>query len=306
MQQPPRAYLIDSSIYVFRAWFTMPEDLTDRDGNPVNAFYGFADFLLGLLEREQPTHIACAFDQSLARSYRNEIYPAYKANRDPAPPELERQFGYCRALARAAGIAEFASGRYEADDIIGTLSNLMRRNGFVNYIISGDKDLTQLLSEHDWWWEYGKDKRMQRNDVYKHFGVYPEQMADLLALAGDAVDNIPGIPGVGLKTAANLLAKFGTLENLLDNIEEIGHMKFRGAKRVQALVREHQQMARLSRQLTLIAHDETLPTEHHALTRRPYDRGEMEDLFDLINFGKFRRQRWFDVLAYRQSVNTAY
>jgi DNA polymerase I len=297
MLKQPRAYLIDSSIYVFRAWFTMPDDLTDRDGNPVNAFYGFADFLLGLLEREQPTHIACAFDQSLERSYRNEIYPAYKANREPAPPELLRQFDYCRALVRAAGVAEFASSRYEADDIIGTLCSLMRKNGFINYIISGDKDLTQLLDERDHWWEYGKDKRMQRNDVYKHFGVYPEQMADLLALAGDAVDNIPGIPGVGLKTAANLLAKFGTLENLLANIEQIGNMKFRGAKRVQALVQEHQQMARLSKQLTLIVHDESLPTEHHALTRQPYKRAELEDLFDDINFGKFRRQRWHAVLG---------
>lgn len=297
MLKQPRAYLIDSSIYVFRAWFTMPDDLLDRDGNPANAFYGFADFLLGLLEREQPTHIACAFDQSLARSYRNEIYPAYKANRDPAPPELLRQFGFCRELVRAAGIAEFASNRYEADDIIGTLSHLMRKNGFINYIISGDKDLTQLLAGQDYWWEYGKDKRMQRNDVYKHFGVYPEQIADLLALAGDAVDNIPGIPGVGRKTAALLLAKFGTLENLLENIEQIGHMKFRGAKRIQLLVREHQGLARLSKQLTLIVHDENLPTEHHALTRQPYNREELEELFDQINFGKFRRQRWHSVLA---------
>jgi DNA polymerase-1 len=297
MPQQPRAYLIDSSIYVFRAWFTMPDDLVDCDGNPVNAFYGFADFLLGLLEREQPTHMACAFDQSLERSYRNEIYPAYKANREPAPPELLRQFDYCRALVRAAGVAEFASKRYEADDIIGTLSQLMRKNGFINYIISGDKDLTQLLDAQDYWWEYGKDKRMQRNDVYKHFGVYPEQIADLLALAGDAVDNIPGIPGVGMKTAANLLAKFGTLENTLDNIEQIGHMKFRGAKRVQLLVKEHQGMARLSKQLTLIVHDESLPTEHHALTRQPYNRPELEDLFEQINFGKFRRQRWHEVLG---------
>ncbi|HEY3488319.1 MAG TPA: hypothetical protein VGL10_09645, partial [Gammaproteobacteria bacterium] len=172
MPQQPRAYLIDSSIYVFRAWFTMPDDMVDREGNPVNAFYGFADFLLRLIERERPTHIACAFDASLARSYRNEIYPAYKANRDPAPPELERQFDYCRALVRAAGIAEFASDRYEADDIIGTLCTLMRKHGFANYIISGDKDLTQLVTEQDYWWEYAKDKRMQRRDVYQHFGVY--------------------------------------------------------------------------------------------------------------------------------------
>ncbi|HEY3487548.1 MAG TPA: 5'-3' exonuclease H3TH domain-containing protein, partial [Gammaproteobacteria bacterium] len=104
------------------------------------------------------------------------------------------------------------------------------------------------------------------------------------------------IPGVGQKTAANLLAKFGTLENILDNIGQIGQMKFRGAKRVENLVAEHQAMARLSKQLTLIAHDETLPTEHQALTRRPYDRADLNELFDQIGFGKFRRQHWHDVL----------
>jgi 5'-3' exonuclease len=291
-QSQPRAYLIDSSIYIFRAWFTMPDTLTDLDGHPVNALYGFADFLLNLLEREQPLHVACAFDESLETSYRNTIYPAYKANREPAPPELKRQFQYCRELVRAAGIAEFASDHYEADDIIGTFSRHMRRHGFQNMIISGDKDLAQLLVHQDYWWEYAKNKRMNREDVYEHFGVYPEQIADLLALAGDAVDNIPGVPGIGLKTAARILNKFGTMENALDNIEQIGNMKFRGAKRTQQLLEEHQDKARLSKQLTVIVDDDNLPDDHQALQRRPRETGLLETLLEHFGFGEYRRKRW--------------
>jgi DNA polymerase-1 len=297
MALQPCVYLIDSSIYVFRGWFTMPDDLIDRDGQPVNALYGFADFLLGLLERERPTHIACAFDSSRSDSCRTEIFPKYKANRDPAPPELQRQFGYCRTLVRAAGIAEFASTRFEADDIIGTLALNMRKHGFKNYIISGDKDLTQLLDDTDCWWEYSKDRRMQRADVHKRFGVYPEQIADMLALAGDAVDNIPGVPGIGPTIAARLLTKFSTLENLLMNIEKIGEMKFRGAPRIQALLQEHQELARLSKQLTVIMHDASLPTGHEELTRRSCDKQELNDLFEFIGFGQLRRQRWHTVLG---------
>ncbi|HEX7026348.1 MAG TPA: 5'-3' exonuclease H3TH domain-containing protein [Gammaproteobacteria bacterium] len=296
-QSQPRAYLIDSSIYVFRAWFTVPDTITDLDGHPVNALYGFADFLLNLLEREQPRHIACAFDESLETSYRNTIYPAYKANREPAPPELKRQFQYCRELVRAAGIAEFASDHYEADDIIGTFSRHMRRHGFQNMIISGDKDLAQLLVHRDYWWEYARNRRMNREDVYDHFGVYPEQIADLLALAGDAVDNIPGVPGIGLKTAAKILNKFGTLENTLDNIEQIGNMKFRGAKRAQQLLEEHQDKARLSKQLTVIVDDANLPDDHQALHRQPRETGLLETLLEHFGFGEFRRKRWLAAVA---------
>lgn len=285
-------YLIDSSIYVFKAWFVLPDTMINSDGDPANAVYGFADFLLNLLENEQPKHIACAFDESLSSSYRNEIYPEYKANRDPAPPELKQQFVYCRELVRAAGIAEFASPRYEADDIIATLSHHMRQHGFYNLIISGDKDLTQLIDEHDYWWEYSKDKRMDRKGVYKHFGVYPEQIADLLALAGDSVDNIPGVPGIGQKTAARLLNKFGSLDAVLTNIDKVSDMKFRGAKRAQTLLEEHQDLARLSRELTITQFDNELPDHHKDLVRKKGDRGALIELFEFFGFGKNRRERW--------------
>ncbi len=290
-------YLVDASIYIFRAWFTMPDTLTNDDGDPVNAVMGFADFLLNFLERETPEYMACAFDKSLSMSYRNEIYPDYKANRDPAPPELKRQFEYCRELVRAAGIAEFASERYEADDIIGTLSHNMRQHGLNSCIITGDKDLTQLLEPSDAWWEYAKNKRMKRNDVMEQFGVYPEQIADLLALAGDSVDNIPGIPGIGMKTAAHILKKFGTLENALANAEQVGTMKFRGAKRAQVLLQEHQDTARLSKQLTEIAHDKSMPTEQAALLRKPHCTESLDSLFNRLGFGNFRRNRWQKVLS---------
>jgi 5'-3' exonuclease len=285
-------YLIDSSIYIFRAWFVLPDTLLDSNGQPANALYGFADFLLGLLENEHPEYIACAFDESLSSSYRNDIYPPYKANRDPAPEELKNQFEHCRALVRTAGIAEFASARYEADDIIGTLSSHMRGHGFYNLIISGDKDLTQLLEENDFWWEYSKNIRLDRKGVYKQFGVYPEQIADLLAMAGDAVDNIPGVPGIGLKTAARILNKWGTLDAALSNIEKIGEMKFRGAKRAQTLLQEHQELALLSRELTLIQHDDQLPVSHTALKRRTCDITALNTLFDQFGFGDNRRKRW--------------
>ena len=126
---PPVLYLVDASVFIFRAYYSVPIDLTDRDGNPINAVHGFARFLGDLLERETPGHVAVAFDESLEQSYRNEIYPQYKANRDPAPPELKRQFALCREVVRALGIAEYGSSRYEADDIIGTLAALGRREG---------------------------------------------------------------------------------------------------------------------------------------------------------------------------------
>ena len=190
-------YLVDASVFIFRAYYSVPIDLTDRDGNPVNAVHGFARFLGDLLERESPGHVAVAFDESLERSYRNEIYPAYKANREPAPPELKRQFALCRDVVRALGIAEYGSSRYEADDIIGTLAALGRREGQAVTIVSRDKDLTQLVTARDIYWDAVADVRYGYDDIEERFGVVPERMADFLALMGDAVDNIPGVPGVG-------------------------------------------------------------------------------------------------------------
>ena len=225
---PPALDLVDASVFIFRAYYSVPIDLTDRDGNPINAVHGFARFLGDLLERETPGHVAVAFDESLEQSYRNEIYPQYKANRDPAPPELKRQFALCREVVRALGIAEYGSSRYEADDIIGTLAALGRREGQAVTIVSRDKDLTQLVTARDIYWDAVADVRYGYDDIEERFGVVPERMADFLALMGDAVDNIPGVPGVGARSPRRC-SSTSARSRACTRLDAVPKLKFRGA-----------------------------------------------------------------------------
>jgi DNA polymerase-1 len=185
-------HLVDASLYVFRAWHSMPDEFQDADGWPTNAVHGFARFLLELLEKERPAHIAIAFDEALDSCFRNRLYPAYKANRDPAPEELRRQFTHCKALCAALGLSVLAHGEYEADDLIGSALHAARPQGFRGIIVSADKDLSQLLQEHDEQWDFARGQRWGMHGVKARHGVEARQIADYLALTGDAVDNIPG------------------------------------------------------------------------------------------------------------------
>ena len=285
-------YLIDASVYVFRAYYSMPEDMVDEAGNPINAFYGFARFIGDFMEQVTPEYVAVLFDESLSKSFRTEIYPAYKANRDPAPPELKRQFGQCRRYVRAMGLLEHASPRYEADDLIGTLVEHGRRNGRPSTIVSRDKDLTQLLSSVDVYWDAVADVRYGYEDIAERFGVVPERMADFLALMGDAVDNIPGVPGVGRKTAQTLLKHFHTLDGVLDGIDQIGKLKFRNASFVAASLREHRETALLSRQLTAIACDMPLPISRMSELRLlPPDLAMLDTFCETQGFGRLLRDQ---------------
>ena len=289
---PPVLYLVDASVFIFRAYYSIPIEFTDRDGNPVNAVHGFARFLCDLLDGESPGHLAVAFDESLETSYRNEIYPAYKANREPAPEELKRQFGLCRELVRALGVAEFGSSRYEADDIIGTLAAMARRAEIPVTIVSRDKDLTQLVSQRDIYWDAVADVRYGYHDIEERFGVVPERMADFLALMGDAVDNIPGVPGVGRKTAATLLKHYDTLEGVYGNLDAIPKLKFRGAAFVAQSLREHREAAFMSRQLTGIECGMSIDVESHEdLRRRPPDLAAVEAFSDAQGFGRMLKER---------------
>ena len=154
-------YLIDASVYVFRAYYSMPDDMVDGEGNPVNALYGYCRFLGDFMEQVNPEFVAVLFDESLTTSFRTEIYPEYKANRDPAPEELKRQFAQCRRFTRALGLMEWGSPRYEADDLIGTLVEHGRAFNRPSTIITRDKDLAQLLSKEDVFWDFAGRGKIQ-------------------------------------------------------------------------------------------------------------------------------------------------
>ena len=296
-QAEPRkhAYLVDSSIYIFRGWHVYSDEIVDAEGNPSNAIYGFTEFLRELLELEQPEYIACAFDARQTDSYRREIFPEYKANRPPQPIELKNQFKHCRDFCRAAGIADFSSNRFEGDDIIGTLATRLRNEGFRITILSADKDLAQLLRPGDVWWDYARNKILHYKDVEKSFGVKPELIADLLALTGDKVDNIPGIPGVGYKMASNLLKKYPGIEQILDNIEKISEMKFRGAKRIQMLVDQHQHILPMTKQLTTIVTDAEFKGPKQDIRWSGINEDAMITMFNRLDAARGRRERWYNL-----------
>lgn len=253
-------YLIDSSVYIFRAYFSLPDSIVDRDGNPMQAAYGFMRFLIELLERERPRYIACAFDESLTSSFRNGFYPDYKANRDLPPPELEQQLNACRRIAKSLGIATFASKRYEADDLIGTLAKRHRAKNRPVTIVTRDKDLAQLVRENDCFWDFAADARHDVTALTARLGVRPAQVPDLLGLAGDPVDNIPGVRGVGLKTAAALLQHFENLDALYLDLGAVAQLPLRGARSVAARLEADRERAFLSRQLATVHCDVPLHT----------------------------------------------
>ncbi|SFR85730.1 5'-3' exonuclease [Dyella sp. OK004] len=287
----PAVHLVDGSLYVFRAWHSMPNEFTDVDGHPVNAVHGFTRFLCELLERVKPPHIAVAFDASLTTSFRNAIYPAYKANRELPPPDLEHQFVLCREVAEALGIVVLIDHSYEADDLIGSSLWSLRGHGFRSVIVSADKDFGQLLGEHDEQWDYARGLRWGPAGVHEKLGVHPHQVADYLALCGDAVDNIPGVPGIGAKTAAALLSHFGSLDILLERIEEIPFLRIRGAASCAQKLREHGQSALLYRRLTRIALDAPVSESADALVRMSGDAARVEALCERLRFGPLTRQR---------------
>jgi 5'-3' exonuclease len=284
-------YLVDASVYLFRAWFSMPDDFVNRAGEPTNAVYGFSGFLCNLLEQTAAEHVAVAFDESLTTSYRNEIYPEYKANRDPAPEELKRQFGWARDVAEAMGLQCYADPRYEADDLIGTLAEYWRAQGHPICVVTSDKDLAQLVGENDHWWDFTRNQKLNARQLTEKFGVMPEQMADFLALTGDSVDNIPGVPGVGPKSASALLGHFGNLDSLYERLDEVPFLSIRGAKSLHRKLSDHREAAELARRLTLIEKAVESALSSPDIARSPVDETRLNRLFDELAFGAMLRQR---------------
>jgi 5'-3' exonuclease len=269
----------------------MPDDFVNQQGQPTNAVYGFSGFLCSLLEQTAAEHVAIAFDESLSTSYRNEIYPEYKANRDPAPEELKRQFGWSRAVAEAMGLSCYADGRYEADDLIGTLAEYWRDRGHPICVVTSDKDLAQLVGDKDLWWDFSRNQKLNARQLAEKFGVEPHQMADYLALTGDSVDNIPGVPGVGPKSASALLHHFGDLDTIYERLAEVEALSIRGAKSLRKKLSDNRDAAELARKLTVIETSVESALASPDLTRGEVDTARLNRLFDELAFGGMLRQR---------------
>ncbi|MDT8409703.1 MAG: 5'-3' exonuclease H3TH domain-containing protein [Wenzhouxiangellaceae bacterium] len=289
--QKPTVHLIDASIYIFRAWYSMPEDFSDPQGRPTNAVYGFARFLCELLEQTGSSHAAVAFDESLSKSFRSDIFPEYKANREPAPEDLKRQFAWCKDLAGCLGLPVYIHDRFEADDLIAALHRHWGGLGHPIAIITGDKDLAQLVGPTDTWWDFARRNRLDAAGVEDKFGVRPSQIADFLALTGDKVDNIPGVPGVGPKTAAALLQHFDSIDGVYGRLDEIGFLKLRGAKALIPRLRMHEQAVRVARQLTGLQCDiaEIVQATHDPIGLP--NRDGLDALLDALGFGNMLRER---------------
>ncbi len=289
-----RLFLVDSSIFIFRAWYGPERDRVNLLQQPNQAFVGFSDFVYRLLTDQAPRRLVFAFDESLSKSARKDIYPEYKANRSPAPEELKRQFAWCREWLEVLGISCVSSTQWEADDLIGSLLHYHGSAQQPVVILTADKDLAQLITEQDIWWSYLDDKKLDYRAVCKKFGVRPEQIADQLALTGDKVDNIPGIPEIGPKTAALLLKKYDTIDNLRRHLREVGEMKFRYAARVQRSLIEHEALLDVSIQLTRI-NREIKEMRQVDIGRRLANAKQLKRIMDVQAFDSARIARW---LAY--------
>lgn len=286
-------YLVDGPVYVFRGWFALPDTLRSPQGEPANAFRGFADFLQRLLGRIGGAPVAIAFDESLTRSFRNEIHPGYKAGRELPPAELERQFDWCRRLCRAQGLMELASPRFEADDLIASLARVAHERGEAVSVVSRDKDLIQVLRPGDRWLRSADDSGRDYAAVAEELGCPPERMAAVQALTGDPVDDIPGVPGIGIKTATRLLAHFGELDQLMDAAAAADTFHcpgLRGAARFARLIKTHRATVELARQLTELRQDAPLPAGE--IRRDPPDRTALAELDAEAGLGRRLSHLW--------------
>jgi 5'-3' exonuclease len=247
-----RAWLVDASIYIFRAWFSLPDRWHTTDGKPLNAVYGYSSFLLDFLSRaDAPQHCAAAFDESLGSCFRNDIYEDYKSSREFPDEALAFQLRACREATERLGIPCFGGERYEADDYLATLARLCREMDIPVTIVTRDKDLGQLLVDaEDRWYDFAGDIVLDAAGFTDKHGVTPGQFADYLALVGDKVDDIPGVPGVGSKTAAALCARFADLQALGAQLDTVGQMQIRGAASVQSKLEAHWPQVLLARKLT--------------------------------------------------------
>ena len=277
----PTLILIDGSSYVFRAYHAVPH-LSNRKGVPTNAVYGFTNMLLKAMREGKPTHLAVAFDRD-GRTFRDDIDPNYKATRSETPADLVPQFDLVRQVVAALNVPVLEAPHVEADDVIGTVAVRAREKGFRVVVVTGDKDFMQLVQPDLLLFDSMRDRWTGPREVEEKLGVGPDRVIDLMSLTGDQVDNVAGVPGVGPKTAAQLLQQFGTLDALLGRLDEVERPKLREALRgsVDAIHK--------ARALVRIRLDVPVGVEPEALERRPANLAEVERLFTELEFTRLTR-----------------
>jgi len=279
MSKRPTLFLIDGSSQIYRAFFALPY-LSNSSGVPTNAVYGFTTMLLKIINDYKPDYLAIAFDTP-GPTFRHEVYQAYKANRPEMPDSLIPQIPYIKSVVEGFNIPILEKEGFEADDIIGTIAKAEEKKGMEVIIISGDKDLLQLVSNHITVLDTMKDKRFDIKGVIERFGVGPEKATDLLGLAGDSSDNVPGVPGIGEKTAVKLIGEYGSIVNLLKNLEKIS------PKRIKENLIKFGDQALLSKQLVTI--DIKVPLEYktEGFKSSDPDREKLKGIFKELEFTKF-------------------
>jgi DNA polymerase-1 len=275
-------YLIDISSYFYRAFHALPH-LSNSKGLPTNATYGVTTMLLKVLRERQPQYLALVFDAK-GPTFRHKLYGEYKAHRPPMPEELAMQLPYINQIIDGLNLPRLQQEGFEADDLIATLVRRAREQGFAVEIISGDKDLLPLVQEGVDMWDPMKEARYDPAAVQEKYGLKPEELVEVRALAGDASDNIPGVPGIGEKTALKLVAQFHNLENLLAHLEEVK------PKSLQEKLREYAQQAHLSRDLTRLEDQVPLSADPEALHPGPPDREALRRLFVDLEFSKLTKE----------------
>ena len=286
IQKTDHFYLIDGSGYIFRAYYALPPLTRKSDGLPTGAVSGFCSMLFKLLEDsksnenlQKPTHFAVIFD-SARKTFRNEIYSDYKANRSEAPDDLAPQFEYIRKSVLAFNLPSVDLLNYEADDLIATYVDQILKSGAKVTIVSSDKDLMQLYKKGVRIFDPMKNKFINEDDVFKKFGVDASKVIDVQALAGDSSDNVPGVPGIGVKTAAELINKYGTLEKLLKSTHEI-----KQNKRRETLI-ENQDKALISKELVTLKHDAPVDRELTEFKLKEIDKDKLYEFLREMEFNR--------------------
>ena len=280
MSKRKKLYLIDGSSYIFRAFFGVRQQLSTSNGFPTNALYGFINMLQKVIREEKPDYLVVAFD-SPDKTFRHKIYPNYKANRDAPPEELSRQFPYFEPLVKAYGLSSIRRPGFEADDIIGTLAKKGQQKGLDIVIVSGDKDMMQLISPHIYMLDTMKNKKFMDKEVAEKFGVQADKVVEVMGLMGDSSDHIPGVKGVGPKTAAELIRKFGSIESLYKRIDEVEK------KNLKEKLERDKENAFMSRELVSIDTEMDLEFNSDLMILGKIDSVKLKKMFEEFEFVSF-------------------